>query len=183
MAREMVVVCYFGERIKARELCDMAGVRFKTFVKRWNLLGRPDNITLLGKLLSPYSQYQGKTTITVVRATYEEEYSIQRAASWFGISANTVRNKIALYGTRLTLDQLRVDGQRKVAGSKPRTVDMPKPQVTQPTGGQGEDSKPIGWAERKYFPDTGKSGFSKTPADNFSGTNSAGFSVYTGVGR
>lgn len=180
MAREMVVVCYFGEKIKARELCDMAGVRFKTFVRRWNLLGRPDDITLLGKLLSPYSQYQGKTTITVVRATHEEEYSIQRAASWFGISANTVRNKIALYGTRLTLEQLRVDGQRQVAGSKPRVVDLPKNQSTKHFGEKVEDAKPIGWAERKYFPDTGKSGFCKAPIGNFSGTSSSGFPVYTG---
>ena len=141
-------VCYFGEMVDLWDLATDAGLRNKTVLKRWRLVGRPTDITLISELFRP-SQKANPPTFDVdgVRMT------IKAAAIKFGVSQNTIRSKIAKYGTCVKAGQLRVNKnmQKHKKGAWPEG--RPAQKVV--------EDKEIGWAERKYFPSTGSAGFSK----------------------
>lgn len=141
-------VCYFGEMVDLWDLATDAGLENKTVLKRWRLVGRPADITLVSELFRP-SQKANPPTFDVdgVRMT------IKAAAEKFGVSQNTIRSKIAKYGTCVKAGQLRVNKnmQKHKKGAWPEG--RPAQKVA--------NDKAIGWAERKYFPDAGECGFTK----------------------
>lgn len=155
-------VCYFGERICIYELCEMAKVDVKTFLRRWRDAGKPDDITLLGHLLAP-SRKSHPFTFVVVDGDNEAEMTIAKAIKVFMTSDYTIRRRIEKYGTRIPIEKMRVNIHMRDkcrAGNRSRT--------TQEWDGMNGNKRPVafdqnkpGWAEQKYFPNAGANGFPK----------------------
>lgn len=185
MARTRMLVCYFGEQWDGQELADLAEMNFSTFFRRWERIGKPADITPFGSLLSPIRTVVAGAYILIAHDGYSERIPVARAIVMFGISDGCLRDRIAKYGRTLTIEQLQVDKQRQAAGSKSKgTVAYKNTRAAKVviTDSGGNEQAP-GWWEREHLSNTGQSGFCKSSVDNFSGTNSAGFPVYTGVGR
>lgn len=182
MASARMSVCYFGEQWDGQELADFAEIKFITFFRRWERAGKPFDITLIGGLLSPKWVCPRAASILIKHDGYCEELPLLRAAEMYGVSENCIRDRIKKYGTTLTTDKLQVDKQRQASGAKSKGKCSRVRFDSEPRRPAKSEvvTSSAGWAELKYFPNAGQYGFCKAPIDNFSGTSSSGFPVYTG---
>ena len=155
-------VCYFGEKICVYELCEMAGVQVKTFLKRWREIGKPDDISLIGGLLSRHSK-SNPSTLTVIDGQKEMVMTIKTAAMVFGTSQYTVRKRISKYGRKILIANMRVRESLQKSGKANKNTSVEWKSMGAKR--RKEPPQPVdtsrGWAERKYFPATGSAGFSK----------------------
>lgn len=177
-----MTVCYFGEQWDGQELADVAEIKFITFFRRWERAGKPFDITLAGGLLSPKWVCPRASSVLIQHDGYCEELPLLRAAAMYGVSENCIRDRIEKYGTTLTTDKLQVDKQRQAAGAKSKGK-CSRIQVDSAPRRPAKSevvARSDGWWEREHLSNAGKSGFCKAPIDNFSGTSSSGFPVYTG---
>lgn len=157
-------VCYFGEHICVYDLCEIAELQVKTFLRRWNAAMRPQDITLLGELLKR-SARENPSMLTVVDGDVEIEMTIKRATEVFMTSDYTIRRRIEKYGWRIAIENMRVNismrDKCRRAGKQAHSSEWSR------LSGRNREIKvedsSMGWAERKYFPSAGQSGFSKSP--------------------